>query len=66
MNQGKMAGLNGSLEMDLVLICFLKKVIKDISPEVKAITLLSLKNKEILRKRISAMANILVLSIQKI
>ena len=65
MNQGKMAGLNGSLEMDLALICFLKKVRKDISPEVKAITLLSLKNKEILRKRISAMANIPVLSIQK-
>ena len=66
MNQGKMAGLNGSLEMDLALICFLKKVSKDISPEVKAITLLSLKSKEVLRKRISAMANILVLSIQKI
>ena len=61
-----MAGLNGSLEMDLVLICFLKKVSKDISPEVNAITLLSLKSKEVLRKRISAMANILVLSIQKI
>ena len=66
MNQGKMAGLNGSLEMDLALICFLKKVSKDISPEVKVITLLSLKCKEVLRKCISAMANILVFWIQKI
>lgn len=66
MNQGKMAGLNGSLEMNLAPICFLKKVSKDISPEVKVITLLSLKSKEVLRKRISAIANILVFWIQKI
>lgn len=52
MNECKMVSLDGTLEIDLAIIFSSKKVSKDILPEVKAITLASLKSKEILGMQI--------------